>query len=250
LNPIEEQEHSLREQGSPPVGHSGLPATPSIPPAGQGVSAAEQQGSPLQEWDTPDKGDATRKRGKRRLFHEIVEVLLIVVVAVIVTTLLRTFVIDNYEIPTGSMEPTIEIGDRLFAEKVSYHFGSPAHGDIVTFHDPTMRGAGSTSARVLIKRCIATGGQTVDLINGRVAVDGIVLNEPYVNGRESVPLTPMAEISIEYPYVVPEGSIWVMGDNRTDSSDSRYFGPVSQEELIGKALFRIWPLERFGPISP
>jgi signal peptidase I len=190
---------------------------------------------------------ATEKSPGRRILREIGELLIIIIAAIIITTLLRVFVVDQYEIPTGSMEPTIEINDRLFAEKLSYRFAEPTPGDIVTFHDPTRKGDGAD--RVLIKRCIAVGGQTVDLVDGAVLVDGVPLNEPYTHGQPSNPLGSMNDEEIEYPYTVPEDSIWVMGDNRTDSSDSRFFGPIKRDELIGKALFRIWPLDRFGAID-
>ncbi|MDR2586878.1 MAG: signal peptidase I [Coriobacteriales bacterium] len=205
--------------------------------------------------DDKDPGSKREKRNKRaaerspgqRILREIGELLIIIVAAIIITTLLRIFVIDQYEIPTGSMEPTIEINDRLFAEKLSYRFAEPTPGDIVTFHDPTRKNGGLD--RVLIKRCIAVSGQTVDLVNGAVVVDGVSLNEPYTHGQPSNPLNPMSGVEIDYPYTVPEGSIWVMGDNRMDSSDSRYFGPITRDELIGRALFRIWPLDRFGAIN-
>ena len=187
------------------------------------------------------QGKHIRKRNFRR---EIIELLLIILAAFILTGLLRTFVMDNYQIPTGSMEPTIEINDRVFAEKITYRFSTPKPGDIVTFHDPIVEG------RVLIKRCIAVGGQTVDLIDGKVVVNGVVLNEDvYTHGLPSNPLTQMKGVSFDYPFVVPEGTIWVMGDNRTNSLDSRYFGPISEDELIGRALFRFLPLSRFGPIE-
>jgi signal peptidase I len=189
------------------------------------------------------RGESAPQSKARRVLRECVEILVIIVIAVILTSLLKAFVIDQYEIPTGSMEPTIEIGDRLFAEKVSYHFTEPKPGDIVTFNDPIEGG------RVLIKRCVAVGGQTVDLIDGRVVVDGEALDESYTHGKPSVPLDQMAGVHFQYPYTVPEGSIWVMGDNRTNSLDSRYFGVVSQDELIGRALFRFLPLNRFGAID-
>ena len=201
----------------------------------------------LPEEEKPNRAAAPVYQGKhlrkRNFRREIIELLLIILAAFIITGLLRTFVMDNYQIPTGSMEPTIEINDRIFAEKVSYRFSSPSAGDIVTFHDPLVEG------RVLIKRCIAVEGQTVDLINGKVVVNGVVLDEPYTHGLQSLPLTPKKGVVIDYPYVVPEGTIWVMGDNRTSSLDSRYFGPIPEEELIGRALFRFMPFSRFGPIK-
>jgi signal peptidase I len=93
------------------------------------------------------------------------------------------------------------------------------------------------------------GGQTVDLVDGKVVVDGKVLDEPYTRGKPSFPLDQMAGVHFGYPYTVPEGSVWVMGDNRTSSLDSRHFGVVPQEDLIGKALFRFLPLDRFGALD-
>jgi signal peptidase I len=198
----------------------------------------------MEEQCRPDGVLVIKKRRSPRILREVIELLIIIAIAVIITTLLRLFVINQYEIPSGSMESTIEIGDRLYVEKVSYYFAEPERGDIVTFDDPIEEG------RVLIKRCIAVGGQTVDLRDGKVVVDGIILNEPYTLDKPSLPLEPMREVRIKYPYTVPQGSIWVMGDNRTNSLDSRYFGPVSEEDITGKALFRFLPFDRFGAIEP
>ena len=155
----------------------------------------------------------------------------------------RAFVLEPYVVPTGSMEPTIEIGDQVFTQKVTCNLGqSPAAGDIVVFRNPD----GSSDHDVLVKRVIATAGQTVDLDDGRVVVDGQVLDEPYAQG-ESWPLASQAPGTIvSFPYTVPEGCVWVMGDNRENSADSRYFGAVEQQDLIGVAVLRYWPLNRFG----
>jgi signal peptidase I len=208
----------------------------------EAIPAPGEEGAPLLSPSAPcAQPSAPRKAGfAKRVFREILEFIAILAVALIITMLLRIYVVDQYEIPTGSMEPTIEINDRLFAEKVSYRFGDIHAGDIVTFHDPI------EADRVLIKRVIAVGGQTIDLENGRVLVDGVMLDEPYTHGRESVPLEPMVGLQITYPYTIPEGFVWVMGDNRSNSLDSRYFGPISRDLVLGKALIRIWPLDRFG----
>ena len=97
---------------------------------------------------------------------------------------------------------------------------------------------------MLIKRVIATGGQTVDLRDGAVYVDGVRLDEPYTQGKPSNDLNS----GIQYPYVVPEGYVWVMGDNRTNSADSRAFGAVNMEDITGRAVFRYWPLDRIGTL--
>ncbi len=153
---------------------------------------------------------------------------------------LRTFVFQPYEIPSGSMETTIMTGDMVFSEKVSYYLRDPAPGDIVTFQDPEIPG------RVLIKRCIAVGGQTVDLVDGRVVVDGVALDEPYTRGLPSEPLKTALGVEVSYPFTVPEGHLWVMGDNRTNSNDSRYFGAIDENSLTGRAALVYWPFSNFG----
>ena len=102
------------------------------------------------------------------------------------------------------------------------------------------------AGRVLIKRCIAVGGQTVDLVDGRVVVDGVALDEPYTRGLPSEPLKTALGVEVSYPYTVPEGHLWVMGDNRTNSNDSRYFGAVDEDTLTGRAALVYWPFNNFG----
>lgn len=151
---------------------------------------------------------------------------------------IRTFVAEAYEVPTGSMLETIQLGDRLVGEKVSLRWREPQVGEIVTFMDPD--GSGVT----LIKRVIATAGQEVDLQDGSVVVDGKVLDESYTLGKPTYPLDHYAKNLNElvtFPLTVPEGHIWVMGDNRTNSLDSRYFGPVPVESVTSIGKFIFWP---------
>lgn len=188
---------------------------------------------------------------------------LMVVVVLAVSFGLRTYVIEPFQVPSSSMEPTIqgheaepgvkEVKDMVFAEKLSYRFGTPNAGDIVTFFDP------ETPSRVLIKRVIATGGQTVNLVpdyttsDGEkhyvVYVDGKKLSEPYVARGEdgkiasSSPLEMVTGSDITYPYTVPDDCVWVMGDNRENSADSRYFGAVKTSSVFGRAVAIYWPIE-------
>lgn len=153
---------------------------------------------------------------------------------------IRTYVAEPFEVPSASMETTIMTGDRLFAEKVSYHFEDPKAGDIVVFSDPQV------PSRVLVKRVIATEDQVVSMSDGVLYIDGVAQSEPYVTG-ETYPLSQTAgNVSISYPYIVPEGEVWVMGDNRENSSDSRYFGSIDENTIFGKAVFTYWPLNRIG----
>lgn len=163
-------------------------------------------------------------------------------VAVAVGLLVKTFVATPYVVPTGSMRDTIVEGDTLLGERVSLYFGDPEAGDIVTFDSPI-------DGETLIKRIIAVGGQTVDLVDGSVYVDGERLDEPYTEGKPSYSLSDLpGSAGIEYPYEVPEGCVWVMGDNRTDSKDSRYFGAVSVDDVTSRALFIYWPLDHMGTL--
>lgn len=163
-----------------------------------------------------------------------------IVAAVLVAAILRTYVITPYVVPTGSMLETIQEGDMLLGESVSLYFTEPQQGDIVTFYSPT-------DGEILIKRVIAVAGQTIDLIDGEVYVDGEKLDEPYVDGKPTYSLSDYAgSAGITYPYTVPEGTVWVMGDNRTDSRDSRYFGPVDVDDVTSRAFLIYWPLSDFG----
>lgn len=153
---------------------------------------------------------------------------------------MQNFVVCPYTIPSGSMEDTIMTGDNVWSEKVTYYTRSPEPGDIVTFEDPEIAG------RTLIKRVIAVGGQTVDLIDGTVYVDGYPLDEPYTNGQKSEPLKTASNVEIDYPYTVPEGCLWVMGDNRTNSADSRYFGAIDADTVTGRAVAIYWPFDHIG----
>lgn len=154
--------------------------------------------------------------------------------------MLRLYVIEPFQIPSASMEDTIMTGDMVYTEKVSYNFTDPQPGEIVVFSDPQI------PSRVLIKRVIATEGQTINLIEGKVYIDGKILNEPYTEGKSTKPLPTISSLSLSYPYTIPEGELWVMGDNRTNSADSRYFGPIDRDSVFGKGLIVYWPLDHFS----
>ena len=189
------------------------------------------------------RNDVEKKKSKKvSPLRGLIELIITVAVALALAWGFTNFVAMPYEIPSGSMESTIEIGDRVFSEKVSlYGDGQPQVGDIVTFKDV------QSPDRTLIKRVIATEGQTVELINGIVYVDGVALDEDsYTQGRPSYELSGS---SITFPYTVPAGCIWVMGDNRTNSKDSRWFGAVPVENVTGIAVFRYWPLNRIGGLD-
>ncbi|WP_283170571.1 signal peptidase I [Curtanaerobium respiraculi] len=181
--------------------------------------------------------------GHRNPLLSILNFIVMLVAVMAAVWLLRTFVVTPYQVPSGSMETTIMVQDHVFSERVSYYLRDPQAGEVVTFDDPERPG------RTLVKRIIATGGDTVDLEGGTVYVNGLPQQEPYTNGLPSEPLTPAAGVTIAYPYTVPEGCVWVMGDNRTNSADSRYFGAVPATSISGHVIFTYWPLDRAGALN-
>ena len=146
------------------------------------------------------------------------------------------------------MENTILPGDMVFSEKVTYYTRSVQSGEVVTFVS-TLESTADDQPMTLIKRVIAVGGQTVDIINGAVYVDGELLAEDYALGRtDPIPIH-ASGVEVSYPYTVPDGYIWVMGDNRELSKDSRYFGAVPVSAVTGRAFFIYWPLDRIGLLA-
>lgn len=180
---------------------------------------------------------------KPSFVRSVLEYVIIIAVVLLILWPVRAFVIEPFQIPTSSMVPTIEVGDRVFAEKITYKIdGYVKPGEIVTFQDPADRNI------TLIKRVIAVEGQTVDLSkDGHVIVDGHTLDETYTHDKPSLPLSStLNNQSISFPYTVPPGYVWVMGDNRTNSADSRYFGAIPFDSITGHAFFTYWPFGHAG----
>lgn len=179
--------------------------------------------------------------GRRGAGRAALDWVVTIVVALVIAVLLRTFVFEVYIVPSGSMLETIQEGDRLVGEKVSYRLAGPRAGDVVTFNDP------QDPSVTLIKRVVAVGGQTVDMHDGVLYIDGLPQQESYTEGKPTEPLpTNVVDGGLSYPYTVPEGCLWVMGDNRTNSLDSRYFGPISVSDVTSHAAFIFWPLPDAG----
>jgi signal peptidase I len=172
--------------------------------------------------------------------RQVVEFVLTLAIAFVVAQGVRAWVIQPYVVPSGSMLPTIQLNDQVLANKFIFDFQQPQRGEIVVFDDP----AGVLGT--LIKRVIAVGGQTVDLRNGKVVVNGTPLDEPYTHAQ---PSDPLPGSQVQFPVKIPKGYIWVMGDNRTQSQDSRWFGPIPLSTVHGQAFFVYWPLSRFGVLK-
>ncbi len=190
------------------------------------------------------------------------ELPVLVVVAFVVALLIKSFLLQAFYIPSASMEPTLVEGDRVLVEKLTYRFSGPGRGDVVVFEKNLVLPSSapeeesviqriSESIRGLfgfptgteqdfIKRVMAVGGDTIEGRNGRVYVNDQVVDEPYLSeGQQTSPFGPTE---------VPEGKIFVMGDNRNNSDDSRNFGPIDADKVVGHGFLLIWPPEDFGTL--
>ncbi|MBD2020698.1 signal peptidase I [Leptolyngbya sp. FACHB-36] len=162
----------------------------------------------------------------------------ILVVALILALLIRAFVAEPRYIPSDSMFPTLQVGDRLVVEKVSYRLHPPEFGDIVVFDPPLqLQTQGYAKDQAFIKRIIGTPGQRIQVRDGAVYVNDRPLKEPYIADDPAYAWGPA---------VVPNNEYFVMGDNRNNSNDSHVWGFLPQENIIGRAWFRFWTLKRVG----
>lgn len=177
----------------------------------------------------------------RRPNRWVIEWLVVLGVAILLAVGVRSYVLQMFYIPSGSMLPTLQIGDRIVVDKLIYHLHAIQRGNIVVFRRPPLEDADYAD---LVKRVIGLPGDTVSAVNGRVYIDGKPLAEPWL--PKPMPMTYPSPLpypfSLNHPYTVPAGEYYVMGDNRTDSEDSRYFGPIPAHLIVGKVAFVVWPL--------
>ena len=166
--------------------------------------------------------------------RNVVEWVVIIAGALIVAVVVKTFLIQAFYIPSGSMLPTLHEQDRVLVNKLSYDLHPVHRGDIVVFKGPEQA---EGQVKDLIKRVIGLPGETVESRDGIMFVDGKPLHEGYLGpGITTGPLEPTK---------VPPHHYWVMGDNRGNSKDSRFFGPIDKSLIIGRAFVRVWPISRF-----
>lgn len=169
-------------------------------------------------------------------FRGLLEWVMVVAGALLIALVVKSFLIQAFYIPSESMLPALKINDRVLVNKLSYRLGDIDRGDVVVFEGP-----GDEKDRDLIKRVVGLPGDTVEVREGRVEINGKPLAEPYL--LPSARSEPLTEVS---KWVIGPDQYFVMGDNRSNSRDSRFFSPIPASLIVGRAFVKVWPLPDFS----
>lgn len=226
--------------------------------------------------DEPEFSKSKKKR--RGLLGYLAELPVLILLAFVIAIVIKTFLLQAFYIPSGSMIPTLHIGDRVLVEKLSYRFHDPRRGDVVVFANDVfgakpldvpwyddaknfvreLLGLPTGSEEDYIKRVVAVGGDTIRYVGSprHLIVNGQQVDEPYIiHGRDMTSQTITSSDCERLQMqtqgdacIVPAGDVFVMGDNRGNSQDSRFLGPIDQDKIVGRAFIIIWPARDFGTL--
>ena len=188
--------------------------------------------------------DARPEPLKSRPYRTLTEWVIILMAVVLCTLLLRTYVVQSFSIPSLSMYPTLQVGDRIIVNKLSYDLHDIHRGDIVVFARPKLE---DQEYADLVKRVIGLPGETISSRACRIYINGKQLSEPWLppgpdSCSTSLPGDAHPQFDLPGPVKIPPGEYYVMGDIRTDSEDSRFFGPIPKSLIVGRAVAVVWPL--------
>lgn len=174
----------------------------------------------------------------KTILTEIKEIAIIIFCVVF----MMTFVMSQNKIPSGSMIPTLNIKDRLLVSMIPYYYRSPKRGEMVVFNGP--------DEEKWIKRVIGLPGEVIDIQDGNIYINGDYLDEStYLLENGISMLNPILETVVTYPYTIPQGHYFLLGDNRLESYDCRYIGAIQEEEITGRAIYRVYPLNQLGKLD-
>jgi signal peptidase I len=201
---------------------------------------------------------------KKSTASSLIELVVIIATALGLALVIQAFVVKPYRIPSGSMLPTLHVQQRVLVNRLGTHFGSPTVGDIIVFHPPknysrcadaaegqpqaSQGGAkacdvaqSAASSETFIKRVVGLPGDRLSIVDGHVIRNGV-----HESDRYTIPCDGSSSCNFPSPITIPRGDYYMMGDNRPDSEDSRFWGPVPKAWIIGKAFFTYWPPDRIG----
>jgi signal peptidase I len=225
---------------------------------------------PLTPTPAPDPAGQMSERRSDKSWHQgkgALELFAVIVIALGIALLVQAFVVKPYRIPSGSMEPTLRVGERVVVNRLGMHFSNPAVDDIVVFHPPAgadrsecgapgqgpfyrgpesrlpcMRPTSTRSTQNFIKRLVGLPGDRIAVQGGHVVRNGVLQKEPFINSCGDGRDCNLGTIT------VPPGDYFMMGDNRGNSDDSRFWGPVPRRWIIGTAILVYWPPDRVGTL--
>ncbi|TML42387.1 MAG: signal peptidase I [Actinobacteria bacterium] len=214
------------------------PPTPAqgVPPVAPGPEPGPEPATgslARPEWSPPVPVAEKERARHGGAVRSVLEWVAIVAAALIAALVIKAFVIQAFYIPSGSMEPTLKVGDRVLVNKLAYHAHPVHRGDVVVFTRPKLEG-GAPAIKDLIKRVIGLPGDTIQSVDGQVVINDRTLREPYLPAG-----TTTTGIDRQ---VIPPGQYWVMGDNRSNSRDSRFFHAIPKSLIVGRAFVLVWPL--------
>jgi signal peptidase I len=248
--------------------------TTARPPGGDGPSTGESPKKPKRRFGIFPRHRPNRSLGAR-IVGQVAELPILILIAFLIAVVIKTFLVQAFYIPSESMKPTLKVGDRVLVEKVSYLLGGPGQGDVVVFarnvfgknrpdvpwyrdvqnYVRELLGLPTGSEEDYIKRVVGVGGDVISYQGSprQLVVNGEEIEEPYLKGedRSSSTIGPSNckryDLTIEEDGCrVPAGRVFVMGDNRSNSADSRSIGPVEEDKVVGRAFVVIWPISSFG----
>jgi signal peptidase I len=215
----------------------------SVVPTPDADSAAED---PAEVATGTDAGPTARPGAKDDHWkRSAIEWVLVIAGAVAVALILKVTTVQAFYIPSASMEPTLQVGDRVLVNKWSYRVHDVNRGDIVVFSRPPQE---ASDIKDLIKRVVGLPGETLTIENNHVMINGQVLDEPYLPAGTLIQPVGTHGCAPADPCVIPQDEVFVMGDNRTNSADSRFFGPIRESSIVGRAFVRLWPFTRLDAL--
>jgi signal peptidase I len=209
----------------------------------EAVAVADDR--PRSALDGVEATGARRRRRRQSATRNLVEWLVVVAGALIVALVVKTWLFQAFYIPSGSMEPTLHIDDRVLVNKISYDLEDVDRGDIIVFERP--ESWGTSEIDDLIKRVVGLPGETISVVDGEVLIDGEVLDEPWLEDDVTTPGF-FEESGCVPECTIPDDAVFVLGDNRSNSDASNHFGSLPFEQVVGRAFLRVWPLGSFGTL--
>ncbi len=222
------------------------------------TETVQEKGPPPEGPRSTPPGGNGQEKPRRSVKRSFLELLIIVVIAAVLAVFIQSFALKTFIIPSSSMSPTLQIGDRVIVDRVTYYFRKPRRGDIIVFRFPpteteamntsnpfywpferigeALHLANKTDSPPYVKRVVATEGETVELRKGVLYIDGQKVDEGYA----------VKDTDDFGPMKVPEGRLFCLGDNRANSRDGRFWGTVPIRSVIGRVFLIWWPPSRFG----